>query len=157
MTKGLQDNPDGILTPFPYLLASRLPASTRETIPFNAIGGPCLCFELFDRHHTMVYFCGDDPATLETTRSMLCNRMLSHLTTKDVKGVEECIALKNAYAMGVVLSEGIADREIGGLDEAAAAALCAPGAPEPIRRWRFLLKAAWRCAVLSNAWGARGN
>ena len=130
VTKGLRDNPDGTLTPFPYLLASRLPEKTRGMIPFNAIGGPCICFELLDKRHTMVYFCGEDPTVLETIRGMLATGYYHILTTTDVAGVEGCVALKNAYAMGVSLAVGLADREVGDLDGEAAAALCAPGAPD---------------------------
>ncbi|MBS1368466.1 MAG: glycerol-3-phosphate dehydrogenase [Lentisphaeria bacterium] len=130
VTKGLLDNPDGTLTPFPHLLASRLPEKTRGAIRFNAIGGPCICFELLERRHTMVHFCGEERATLDKIRKMLATDYYHILPTTDVAGVEGCVALKNAYAMGVSLAVGIADREVGELDAAATAALCAPGAPD---------------------------
>ena len=78
----------------------------------------------------MVYFCGEDPTVLETIRGMLATGYYHILTTTDVAGVEGCVALKNAYAMGVSLAVGLADREVGDLDGEAAAALCAPGAPD---------------------------
>ncbi len=130
VTKGLQDGEGGALTAFPHLLASRLPEALRGKVSFNAIGGPCICFELLDRRHTMVYFCGDDPAVLEKIRSFLATSYYHIQTTADVMGVEGCVALKNAFAMGVSLAVGIADREVGELDAAATAALCAPGAPD---------------------------
>lgn len=130
VTKGLLDGEGGALTAFPHLLASRLPEALRGKVPFNAIGGPCICFELLDRRHTMVYFCGDDPAVLAKIRSFLATSYYHIQTTADVMGVEGCVALKNAYAMGVSLAVGIADREVGELDAAATAALCAPGAPD---------------------------
>lgn len=130
VTKGLQDGPDGTLTPFPHLLAERLPEEKRGMIPFNAIGCPCICFELLERRHTMVYFCGADLAVLEKIRALLSTDYYHIQLTTDVMGVEGCVALKNAYAMGVSLAVGIADREVGELDAAAAEALCAPGAPD---------------------------
>lgn len=100
VTKGLQDGPDGTLTPFPHLLAERLPEEKRGMIPFNAIGGPCICFELLERRHTMVYFCGADLAVLEKIRALLSTDYYHIQLTTDVMGVEGCVALKNAYAMG---------------------------------------------------------
>lgn len=130
VTKGLQNYPDGTLTPFPHLLKERLPEEKREKISFNAIGGPCICFELLDRRHTMVYFCGDDLAVLEKVRAFLATDYYHIQITTDVYGLEGCAALKNAYAMGVSLAVGIADREVGELDEAATKTICAPGAPD---------------------------
>lgn len=78
----------------------------------------------------MVYFCGADLAVLEKIRALLSTDYYHIQLTTDVMGVEGCVALKNAYAMGVSLAVGIADREVGELDAAAAEALCAPGAPD---------------------------
>jgi len=130
ITKGLVDGGDGSLTAFPHLLASRLPEKLRGTIPFQAVGGPCICFELLARRHTTVCFCGDNRSVLEKVRAFLATSYYHIQISTDVMAVEGCAALKNAYAMGVSLAVGLADREIGPLNPADAAALCAPGAPD---------------------------
>ncbi len=130
ITKGLHGDENGRLAPFPHYLASQLPPERRGRIPFCAVGGPCISFELADRRHTMVMFCGSDPAAVSRARELLATGYYHIQTSTDVPGVEGCAALKNAYAMGVSLSVGIADREIGDLDAETAEALCSPGAPD---------------------------
>ncbi len=130
ITKGLIGGESGELSPFPHYFESQLPGPLRGRIPFCAVGGPCICFELVDRRHTMVAFCGIDAAAVAKVRGMLATGYYHVNESGDVSGVEGCAALKNAYAMGVSMAVGIADREVGELDAGAAAALCAPGAPD---------------------------
>lgn len=130
ITKGLNGGGDGELIPFPHHLESRLPPEKRGRIPFCAVGGPCISFELADRRHTMVVFCGSDGRAVSKVRRMLTTGYYHVSESTDVAGVEGCAALKNAYAMGVSLAVGIADREVGELDSESAKALCSPGAPD---------------------------
>lgn len=130
VTKGLKGDSSGGLLSFPHYLESRLPAALRGRIPFCAIGGPCICFELFDRRHTMVVYCGTDAEAVSRARTLLETGYYHISESTDLPGVEGCAALKNAYAMGCSLSVGIADREKGALDAEAARSLCAPGAPD---------------------------
>lgn len=130
ITKGLAEGAGGSLTAFPDHFAAQLPAAIRETIRFAAVGGPCISFELADRRHTLVNFCGRNADAPEHARKLLATGYYHVRCSTDVVGVEVCAALKNAYAMGVSLAVGLADREAGGLDSEAAAALCVPGAPD---------------------------
>lgn len=113
VTKGLQDYPDGRLRPFPELLAERLPAALRGRISFSAIGGPCTSYELARRRQTMVYFCGTDAAAVATARDLLATAYYHITPTADVLGLECCVAMKNAYALGVSMAIGL----WGGADE----------------------------------------
>jgi len=110
VTKGLIDNPDGSLTTFPEYLKSSLPEERRQEILFNAVGGPCTSYELMDRHQTMVYFCGEDEITLNCFRELLQTDYYHIETTCDIRGVEACVALKNAYAVAVSMAIGMAER-----------------------------------------------
>ena len=108
VTKGLLDDAEGNLTTYPEFLASRM--APERNIVFSAIGGPCTSYELMDRHQTMVYFCGPDPAVLEQFKKLLATEYYHITPSIDVRGVEGCVALKNAYAVGVSIAIGMAER-----------------------------------------------
>jgi len=101
ITKGLKKTGDGKLIPFP-----RYYASCREDVSFNAVGGPCISFELADRIETQVAFCGQDLDILRELREALATDYYSITVTRDIEGIETAVALKNAYAMAVSLAIG---------------------------------------------------
>ena len=109
VTKGLLDLPDGTLLPFPRVLAQR----AGRRLSLNAIGGPCTSYELADRRHSSVTFCGDDPAILRTLKAMLETDYYHISLSTDVVGVECAVAMKNAYALGVSLAIGMLERAEG--------------------------------------------
>ena len=108
ITKGLKSNEHGKLIPFPVWLKS-LPAGSNKSI--NAVGGPCISFELADRQHTQVAFCGDNIDTLKKIKTMLATEYYHITPTTDICGIETAVAMKNAYAMGVSLAIGIAQKQ----------------------------------------------
>lgn len=110
VTKGLYADENGKLTAFPDYLASKHDC---DGLSLNAIGGPCISFELADRHDTVVAFCGHDIKILEMIRSMLSTDYYHINLTTDVIGLETAVAMKNAYALGVSLAIGTAEREKG--------------------------------------------
>lgn len=110
VTKGLIDNSDGTLTTFPEYLTERLPEEKKGKIEFNAIGGPCTSYELADRHQTMVYFCGPNMTTLEKLKGFLQTDYYHITPSTDITGVEGCVAMKNAFAVGVSIAIGMAER-----------------------------------------------
>jgi len=110
VTKGLLDNPDGSLMTFPRFLKSRLSERQQGRIEFNAIGGPCTSYELADRHQTMVCFCGENPDTLEKFKKLLATDYYHITVTTDIEGVEGCVAMKNAFAVGVSIAVGLAEK-----------------------------------------------
>ena len=109
VTKGLLDQPDGTLVPFPHVLA----AKAQRRLSLNAIGGPCTSYELADRRHSSVAFCGDDPAILLSLKQMLSTDYYHISLSTDVVGVECAVAMKNAYALGVSLAIGMQERSEG--------------------------------------------
>lgn len=125
ITKGLDLYGDGLLRPFPEYLET-----LRSDLEYCAVGGPCICFELFDRRHTLVYYCGKNK---ENVKKMVETFRTSyyHLTpTLDVAAVECSVAMKNAYAMGVSLAIGMAEKEKGITDGRMVGNNLAPGAPD---------------------------
>lgn len=111
-TKGLMNTEDGRLITYPVLWAKRL-AEKGLKKKINAIGGPCISFEMTAREHTEVAFCGDDLDELEKIRSLMQTDYYHISLTTDVTGIETAVALKNGYALGIALSIGLNKKKYG--------------------------------------------
>ena len=109
VTKGLELLPDCSLRTFPETFER----GVKSNNPINAVGGPCTSYELCNRRQTHVAFCGRDMAILRQVREMLQTPYYHISVTDDVLGVEVAVALKNAYALGVSLAIGLAERADG--------------------------------------------
>ena len=109
ITKGLHCAPDGSITSFPDYMKKKC----GRNLSLNAIGGPCISFELADRHNTLVAFCGEDRKMLEKIRDVLATPYYHIDLTTDIIGLETAVAMKNAYALGVALAIGAAEHECG--------------------------------------------
>ncbi|HPF88914.1 MAG TPA: glycerol-3-phosphate dehydrogenase [Candidatus Limiplasma sp.] len=106
VTKGLLDQEDGSLLPFPVYYQQQ----SHRPLSFNAIGGPCTSYELADRRHSAVAFCGEDPAILRQLKALLETEYYHISLSADVVGVECAVAMKNAYALGVTLAVGMQEQ-----------------------------------------------
>lgn len=111
VTKGMVDLEDGTLVPYPEIFAQRQPEEKRLNL--NAIGGPCTSYELADHDDSHVAFCGKDMETLKFIKSLLGTDYYHISLSTDVTGVECAVALKNAYALGVTLAVGMAEKRDG--------------------------------------------
>lgn len=111
VTKGLLDQPDGQLLPFPDVMKRKLGSDCKLSL--NAIGGPCTSYELADRRHSAVAFCGDNPDILRKLKTMLETSYYHISLCTDVMGVECAVALKNAYALVVSLAVGLVEAQEG--------------------------------------------
>ncbi len=111
VTKGMVDREDGTLVPYPEIFAERQPEG--KHLNLNAIGGPCTSYELADHDDSHVAFCGKDAETLKYIRSLLATDYYHISLSTDVTGVECAVALKNAYALGVTLAVGMAEKRDG--------------------------------------------
>ncbi len=110
VTKGLEDRPNGDLIILPEALDSKIQAYKKDTISFNAIGGPCIAHELAARRQTCVVFAGKNITTLKYLKQLLSTSYYHIWTSTDLIGVETCAAMKNVYALGVGLAVGMMDR-----------------------------------------------
>jgi glycerol-3-phosphate dehydrogenase (NAD(P)+) len=110
VTKGLQDKEDGTLITYPELYASHREG---EKLSFNAVGGPCISFELADHIQTEVCFCGKNMEILKKIKTLFETSYYHVSLSTDVNGVECAVALKNAYALGVSLAIGLSQRLAG--------------------------------------------
>lgn len=112
VTKGLFDEPDGRLLPYPMLWEKML-AKKGLSRNINAIGGPCTSYELVAHDHTEVAFCGPDLAVLATLKAIMETSYYHISITTDVMGIESAVALKNGYALAIALTIGENQRRFG--------------------------------------------
>ena len=125
ITKGMLLTDSNTLEVFPHHFASQ-----RPDLNFVAVGGPCICFEMFDRRHTMVYYCSREIKAAKKAKAVFGTSYYHIIPTDDIIAVECSVALKNAYAMGVSLAVGLAEREKGITDARGITENCIPGAPD---------------------------
>ncbi len=110
VTKGMFDTPEGGLISYPEYYEQE---TDGRRLSLNAIGGPCTSYELADRHHSTVFFCGRDIDILRRLKSIFETDYYHISLSTDVHGIECAVALKNAYALAVSLAVGLAERECG--------------------------------------------
>ena len=110
VTKGMIDREDGTMMTYPDFWKS---TEAGKDLNMNAIGGPCTSYELADKDHSAVAFCGTDIDTLRYLKSLFETDYYHVSLSTDVTGVECAVALKNAYALGVSLAVGLAEKREG--------------------------------------------
>lgn len=110
VTKGMMDDAEGNLTVYPDLFERQ---SGSRGLQLNAVGGPCTSYELADLDPTEVAFCGRDIAQLRWLRSLFATDYYHVSLSTDVRGVEAAVAMKNAYALGITLAVGLAEKRDG--------------------------------------------
>ena len=110
ITQGLINLEDGTL--ISYLDYYKQHLNGRK-VSLNAVGGPCTSYELADLDPTTVCFCGDDIELLRKLREMFRTDFYHISVSTDVLGIECAVAMKNAYALGVSLAVGLAERKEG--------------------------------------------
>lgn len=119
VTKGLETDNHGNLVILPEVLRSELPKSIREEVSLAAIGGPCIAGELAGRRQSCVYFGCREIETARTLAEAFRTDYYHIRVTDDMVGLENAVALKNAYAAGVGIALGVLERS-GGIDNAGA-------------------------------------
>ncbi|MBQ7696877.1 MAG: glycerol-3-phosphate dehydrogenase [Lentisphaeria bacterium] len=110
ITKGLRETEEGIPETFPEYLTRR---DKTRSISFNAVGGPCTSYELADRRHTCVTFCGKEFETLRTLRNCLATDYYHISCSTDIRGVETAVAMKNVFAAAVSTAIGANEMIVG--------------------------------------------
>lgn len=105
VTKGMINEVDGTLIPYPYYWRRMLPAGKK--LSFNAIGGPCIALKLANHDQTHVAFCGEDIHVLRKFKKLLETDYYHISLSTDIMGVECAVALKNGYAMATATAIGM--------------------------------------------------
>lgn len=110
ITKGLIHMGDGKLISYPEYYAQKL---GEKKLSLNAVGGPCISFELASHDPTSISFCGEDIELLRSIKELFKTSYYHISLSIDVRGVEFAVALKNAYALGVTLAIGLSQKRDG--------------------------------------------
>lgn len=111
VTKGMEADEEGNLHILPEVLAEQVPQEVREQVSWSAIVGPSIAGEVAVRRHTCVTFTGEDADVLEKLAGIFRTDYYHVWTNTDFLGCEACAAIKNCYAFGAGLMDGILDRE----------------------------------------------
>ena len=112
VTKGLMDFPDGTLKPYPYLWQEKLDEIGKK-LNLCAVGGPCTSYELVAHDQTEVSFCGKNMDALRRIKAIMGTDYYHISLSTDIIGIESAVALKNGYALGVVLTVGLNQKAFG--------------------------------------------
>lgn len=112
VTKGLINLENGDLISYPDYWQAELKKKGIER-EVCAIGGPCTSYELVFHDNTEVAFCGKNTADLKMMKATLATGYYHISLTNDVIGLEAAVALKNAYALGVAMTIGLVNRDLG--------------------------------------------
>ena len=107
IAKGLEAGADGELRILTDVLRESWPGSQRASHSVSAITGPSIAGEVAARRDTCVVFAGRDQAALDRLASTFRTDAYRVWTSTDLVGCEVCAALKNCYALGVGLAEGV--------------------------------------------------
>jgi glycerol-3-phosphate dehydrogenase (NAD(P)+) len=107
IAKGLEAGADGELRLLTDVLTESWSGSQRASHSVAAITGPSIAREVAARRDTSVVFAGRDQAALDHLASTFRTDAYRVWTSTDLVGCEVCAALKNCYALGVGLAEGV--------------------------------------------------
>jgi glycerol-3-phosphate dehydrogenase (NAD(P)+) len=107
IAKGLEAGAEGNLRILLDVLTERWSERQRATAPVSAITGPSIAGEVAVRRDTCVVFTGGDQAALDRLAATFATESYRVWTSTDLVGCEVCAALKNCYALGVGLAEGV--------------------------------------------------
>ena len=138
VTKGMMDDEEGGLHVYPELFEAQ---SGHRGLKLNAVGGPCTSYELADLDDTEVTFCGPDIELLRWIRSLFETEYYHVSISTDVLGIEAAVAMKNAYALGVTLAVGLAEKrdgKIGALHYNSQAALFGQSSKEMMQLLKYM-------------------
>lgn len=108
VAKGLEVTESGHLRTLPQIIADSLPEDLVAQVAVVAIGGPSKALELADRRPTCVVFASEREESLRPCAQIFATDYYHIQLTSDVQGLEVCAAVKNGYAIGVGMCDGLA-------------------------------------------------
>lgn len=107
IAKGLEARADGELRILTDVLTESWSGAQRASHSVAAITGPMIAREVAARRETCVVFAGRDQTALDCLASAFGTDSYRVWTSTDLVGCEVCAALKNCYALGLGLAEGV--------------------------------------------------
>ena len=113
IAKGLEATDQGDLRILPDVLTDCWSEQQRAAAPVSAIVGPSIAGEVAVRRDTCVVFAGRDQRALDRLTALFRTRRYRVWSSTDVIGCEVCAAMKNCYALGAGLAEGVLEAREG--------------------------------------------
>ncbi len=107
IAKGMEATDEGDLRMLPEVLTRSWSEEQRAAFPVSAIVGPSIAGEVAVRRDTCVIFAGPDQASLDRLAAAFRTERYHVWTSTDLLGCEVCAAMKNCYALGAGLAEGV--------------------------------------------------
>lgn len=109
LTKGL-DGSDRKLRTLPDAFRAKLPIGIQDEVAIMAIGGPSIAGELAARRKTFAVITGHDPVLLDSVAAMMGTDYYHLRKSTDLIGVEIAVGMKNLYAIGVGIVQGLLEK-----------------------------------------------
>jgi glycerol-3-phosphate dehydrogenase (NAD(P)+) len=109
VTKGLGRDPQGQVRLLPRLLGHALPAELRRACPLVAIGGPCKANEVAAGRPTAAVYASRPVAVAGGVAELFRTDAYRIEVSDDVQGVELSAAMKNVYAIGLGVCDGLGE------------------------------------------------
>ena len=109
VTKGFGRDRRGLVRLLPALLEEVIPPDLRERCPLVAIGGPCKANEVGAGRPSGAVYASRHPGVAGTVADLLATDAYRVELSDDVEGVEAAAALKNIYAIGIGVCEGLGE------------------------------------------------
>jgi glycerol-3-phosphate dehydrogenase (NAD(P)+) len=110
VTKGFGRDRRGLVRLLPAVLEEVIPPDLRERCPLVAIGGPCKANEVGAGRPSGAVYASRHPGVAGTVADLLATDAYRVELSDDVEGVEAAAALKNIYAIGIGVCEGLGER-----------------------------------------------
>jgi glycerol-3-phosphate dehydrogenase (NAD(P)+) len=109
VTKGFGRDDQGRVQLLPGLLARVLPPPLRGTCPLVAVGGPCKANEVGSGRPTATIYASREVAAADRLARQVATDAYRIEVSDDIEGVEISAAMKNVYAIGLGICDGLAD------------------------------------------------
>ena len=109
IAKGMAAEENGDLRTLPDVLAAPVPEDVRDQVTWTAIVGPSIAGEVAVRRQTCVLFAGEDAEAVDRMSELFRTDAYHVWPSTDLVGAEVSAALKNCYALGVGIANGVLD------------------------------------------------
>lgn len=109
-SKGFSPDTEGRVRLLPDALRSLASEHGHPLPPVVAIGGPCKANEVAAGRWTAAIFGCTDRLIADEVAGAVATRAYRAATTDDESGVEVCAPMKNVYAIGLGLADGLGER-----------------------------------------------
>jgi glycerol-3-phosphate dehydrogenase (NAD(P)+) len=110
IAKGFELDALGKIMILPDVIDKEMPKRLQSKIPIVAISGPSIAREVVNRVKTNVIFASKNIRAAKLCQMVFTNSNYIVCTSKDIIGTELCASLKNVYAIGIGICDGLNEK-----------------------------------------------